>query len=249
MLMQKPSSFAEVLNDLNSDIVTTFQILRDPEQAAELARQIRLTPFARAEFELAYQPAETPMEQARRFICRSAMGFGNGATNRQSTGFRNDTTREGSTPAGDFASWPDHVESFTRRLAGVVIEHKPALEVIDIFDGPDTLFYVDPPYPHETRGARNRYQHEMSADDHRELARRLRSIEGAVIISGYPCALYDAELYSDWRRVVRQAYADNAEKRTEVLWLSPSVQDLPLFNGPNPALLRRAPERHRWADQ
>ena len=40
-----------------------------------------------------------------------------------------------------------------------------------------------------------------------------------MILSGYPSPLYE-ELYGDWHRVMRDALADGARKRTEVLWLN-----------------------------
>jgi D12 class N6 adenine-specific DNA methyltransferase len=55
--------------------------------------------------------------------------------------------------------------------------------------------------------------------NHRQLAQVLHSVKGMVVLSGYPCALYDTELYPDWYRVERQHLADCARKRTEVLWL------------------------------
>jgi DNA adenine methylase len=95
-------------------------------------------------------------------------------------------------------------------------------------DSPLTLHYVDPPYmritrsPHTLR-ANKGYRHEMGNEDHRALAQVLRSVTGMVILSGYACDLYDRELYADWHRVERQALADGARKRTEVLWVSPNA--------------------------
>lgn len=95
-------------------------------------------------------------------------------------------------------------------------------------DSPGTLHYVDPPYALSTRGDKCRgsgagqvYRHEMTDDAHRELAQVLPGARGMVVLSGYPCALYDEELYPDWPRVSRRARADGARERTEVLWLSP----------------------------
>ncbi len=51
VLMQKQRSYSEVYNDLWGVVVNVFRVLRDPSQAAELERVIRLTPFAREEFE------------------------------------------------------------------------------------------------------------------------------------------------------------------------------------------------------
>jgi len=224
VLLRKPRAYAEVLNDTDGDVVNLFRVLRDERKARKLHRALEFTPFARAEFEKAYEPCADPIERARRLVCRAAMGFGANAVSTQSTGFRNNTTRSGSTPTADFASWPAHVPALVRRLRGVVIENKPALEVLQIFDTPETLFYVDPPYPRSTRNMRNRYRHPMKTDDeHRALAQCLRSLQGMVIISGYPCELYDRELYPDWKRIERKTFADGARKRTEVLWLSPNI--------------------------
>jgi DNA adenine methylase len=224
VLLRKPRAYAEVLNDTDGDVVNLFRVLRDERKARKLQRALEFTPFARAEFEQAYEPCADPIERARRLVCRAAMGFGANAVSTQSTGFRNNTIRSGSTPTADFASWPAHVPALVRRLRGVVIENKPALEVLQIFDTPETLFYVDPPYPASTRNLRNRYRHQMKTDDeHRALAQCLRSLQGMAIISGYPCELYDRELYPDWQRIERKTFADGARKRTEVLWLSPNI--------------------------
>jgi DNA adenine methylase len=228
VLMCKPRSYAEVYNDTWGIVVNVFRVLRDPEMSARLREQLILTPFARDEF-LVCGDAEIvnitdPVEMARRTILRSFAGFGSAATNaHHSTGFRSNSNRSGTTPAHDWANYPDNIAAFTERLRGVVIENKNAVEVILQHDTPKTLFYVDPPYPHSTRKmARGNaaYECEMTDEQHRELAGVLHSVSGMVIISGYPCELYDKELYSDWTRIECRALADGASERTEVLWFS-----------------------------
>jgi DNA adenine methylase len=237
VLLQKPRSYAEVYNDLDGEVVNLFRVLRDPAQARELERQLRLTPYARTEFEQSYQPAGDPIEQARRSIARSFMGFGSASLEETVTGFRDNAKRSGTIPAHDWARYPDQIAAFCQRLTGVVIESRPALEVIERQDAPTTLFYVDPPYPHVTRGRvrAHRYRYEMSDDDHRALAERLHQVNGYAILSGYRCPLY-AELYQDWRTAERETHADGALDRTEILWLSPRTWQalqagagLPLF--------------------
>lgn len=226
VLLRKRRVYREVYNDLNDEVVAFFQVLRDPGMAAELERRVRLTPFSRLEFENAYTPTGDPLEKARRLVVRSFMGFGSAASNSEDpTCFRH-SSGQGTSPGDVWAHWADHVRSFTSRLQGVVIEHLDALEAINDHDGADTLFYADPPYPLGTRtfkrGATGGcYAFEMTDDDHRALATALRDVTGFVVVSGYPCKLYDQELYPDWHRVERKALADGAEVRTEVLWLSP----------------------------
>lgn len=230
VLLRKGRAYAEVYNDLDGGVVGLFRILRDPAQAAELERRLRLTPFARAEFELAYEAAFDAIDAARQLIVRSFMGFGSNSANpAHTTGFRADSNKSGSTPAHDWTRYPDCVAAFTARLAGVVIERRPALDVIAKHDGPDALHYVDPPYMHATRSRENPYcpkhlyAHEMSDADHAALLEALLRVEGMVVVSGYPAALYDDAL-KGWHRVEREALADGARPRTEVLWLNPACR-------------------------
>jgi hypothetical protein len=95
----------------------------------------------------------------------------------------------------------------SERLQGVTIENRPAINLLKQHDSLQTLHYVDPPYPYETRNKRWRgkaYRHEMCDDEHRKLAHTLRGLKGMIILSGYRCSLYNNELYSDWRCVERQ---------------------------------------------
>jgi DNA adenine methylase len=220
VLLRKPRSFAEVYNDLDSEIVEIFKTARDDGE--RLARALELTPFAREEFKNAYHPTNDPIESCRRTIIRSFMGFGSdGVHSTHRTGFRGRSQRSGTTPAHDWANYPDAFRAIIARLQGVVLECKPALEVITGYDTPETLFYVDPPYVHSTRkrvdSARG-YRHEMTDEDHHQLAELLNSVKGAVVLSGYPSKLYES-LYSGWQRFEKDAFADGARERVEVLWL------------------------------
>jgi DNA adenine methylase len=106
------------------------------------------------------------------------------------------------------------------RLQGIVIENRDAKLVMAAHDTPETLHYVDPPYVLSTRSDPSKdYHTELSDDDHAELLQFLRTLKGAVILSGYPHPDYDAAL-SDWHRVERKHLADGARERTEVLWIS-----------------------------
>jgi DNA adenine methylase len=226
VLMRKPRSYSEVYNDQWGDVVNVFRVLRDEASAARLAALLHLTPFARAEFEAPWPEEVDQVERARRTIFRSLAGFGSASTNgKYSTGFRSNSNRSHTTPAHDWANYPAHVPAFTERFRGVVIEQRPALRVIEQHDGPEVLIYCDPPYPLSTRNVARgnaRYACEMTDSDHRELAARLHQVEGMVVISGYPCELYDRELYPDWERITKVALADGARRRTEVLWLNPA---------------------------
>lgn len=226
VLMLKPRVYSEVINDLDGEVVNVFRVLRDAEKGAELERILRLTPFAREELTLSYCPGDSDVERARQTIVRSYQGFGADGTLGKSTGFRSDTSRPGSVPAHDWASFPPHIKTFTARLAGVVIESRAALEVMANHDSESALFYVDPPYVLSTRprASSHGYRHEMTDDQHREMASVLHSLKGAIVLSGYDCPLY-TELFATWWRVQKMTNTDGAKARTETLWLNQRAMD------------------------
>jgi DNA adenine methylase len=243
VLLRKSRSYAEIYNDLDREVVNVFRVLRDPATASDLRRRLELTPFSRDEFVAAHsRDTDDQVELARRAIARSFMGFGSASLHapnprgmrtrasqwekgcRGGTGFRSTSNRSGTTPAHDWGNWPAIIPAFVERLAGVVIEHREALEVIAQHDRPDTLCYVDPPYPTSTRDdARADYSHEMTDEQHRLLGAVLRGVRGMVVLSCYPCELYDFELYAGWERHERPHLADGARPRTEVVWLNPAA--------------------------
>ena len=223
VLMQKPRSYGEVYNERDGEIVNLFRMVR--ERGAELVAVLNATPFARDEFLLSYEPATDDLEQARRTITRSFMGFGSAGACGARTGFRSNSNRSGTTPAHDWANFPESLLAIMDRLRGVVIENKDAAAVMLQHDSPETLHYVDPPYVLDTRSVGNPhykkgYRYELTDADHRALATTLRALVGKVIISGYACEMYDRDLYADWHRVERRALADGARERVEVLWMN-----------------------------
>ena len=234
VLLRKPRSHAEIYNDLDGEMVNLFRVAR--ENGAELCRLLRLTPFARDEFCEAWHPHANAIERARRTVIRSFMGFGSAAITRMrelsdagrggwvKTGFRANSNRSGTTPAHDWANYPEALETIIARLQGVVIENKDAMKLMPQHDSGETLFYADPPYVATTRDAGPDYRYELTNAQHADLACALHQLRGMVMLSGYSSDLYES-LYSDWVKVERVAYADGARKRVECLWLNPAAVD------------------------
>lgn len=123
---------------------------------------------------------------------------------------------------GSVSRWLGSVEGLAgiaERFLRVQIEHDTAIRVIERYDSPDTLFYCDPPYPHESRGDSKAYGYEMSNEEHVRLSRILRGIQGKAAVSGYDCDLMH-DLYKDWhihRERPKKAMSIKKE-RQEVLW-------------------------------
>jgi hypothetical protein len=74
VLLRKPVSHMEVYNDLDEEVVNLFRVARDHGQ--QLMQLLKLTPFARHEFNLSYAETDCPVERARRTIVTYATANG-----------------------------------------------------------------------------------------------------------------------------------------------------------------------------
>lgn len=219
----------EVINDLSGDVVNLFRVIR--ERGEELAALIEMTPWAREENRMAHQETNDPVERARRLVVRSWQTHGSG-------GPRGSTWSHGATSLRFVerpAMWrqvPPRILALVERLRDAEIECCDAVQMIPDYADPDALFYVDPPYPFETRNGKL-YMHEMTDADHAALLDALDLHPGPVVLSGYHCALYDDRL-RHWTTREKQAQAEKGNMRTEVLWLNPTCVDRlgygPLFD-------------------
>lgn len=229
VFFRKDPAPVEVLNDLNGDVINFFDVLR--ARSDELIQAIDLTPFSRQEFERSFEPSEDSLDRARKFYVRSYQSFGAGGIARR-TGWRHviDDERR-STPAQDWNRLGG-LEKAARRLKDASLECRDALWVIEHYDTPKSLFYVDPPYVLSSRNrSTGRYAVEMNDDQHRELADCLHQVQGAVIVSGYQSELYD-EIYGDWQISTKLSKNNGNSYATEYLWSNPQATDLsrlPLF--------------------
>ncbi|KQE94997.1 DNA methyltransferase [Acinetobacter lactucae] len=237
VLLQKPRAYAEVYNDLDCEIVNLFRVLRNEVNRNKLIEQLVFTPYSRDDFQEAWEPCDDSVEKARRLIIRAQMGFGSAGASKGITGFRIDTKRAYGTAQALWVTYPNHLAIVGQRLSGVLIENRPAIQVLQDHDGSETLHYVDPPYVHDTRysGAKTGrvYRHEMSDQDHEELLKVLLELEGKVIVSGYPSEIYNDYL-AKWKRVdtsARISSGRGTDVRTECLWISPNAQHQDLFGG------------------
>jgi len=223
VLLAKEPSKVEVYNDIDRELVNFFQVLRDTKLCAKLHAAAENTLYARAEFELAKQKSDDPVEAARRFVVRHRMSFGGiGDDWCYSIG----NTRRGTAAAIRRWQWGvDAIPAIHERLKHVQVECADWRQVVARFDSPMTLYYCDPPYVPETRVA-GTYRHELTQDDHRRLVACLLSVRGMVVLSGYAHKTYKALERAGWARIDYRTCTHargSLTKRVECLWLSPSV--------------------------
>lgn len=184
---------SEVVNDLNRELMNFWQVIRDPFLFKDFIRWVEVTPFSEEEWN------KSQLEQREFSIARACAFFVRYRQSRQGLGKDFATVTRNRTRRGmneQVSSWLSAVEGLPgahARLKRVLILSRDALEVIKTQDGPNTLFYCDPPYLQETRKAKWSFDSfEMSTDDHTNLLNLLMGIKGKFLVSGYHSALYDS---------------------------------------------------------
>lgn len=231
VLLAKAPSRVEVYNDIDRDLVNLFQILRDPKASKQLQSACESTLYSRAEFEIAQISIPDPVEAARRFIVRQRQSHG-GMGQRWSYCIE-DAQGGMSSAVRRWLSGIERLPAIHRRLKQVQIEADDWSVVMNRYDSPRTLFYLDPPYAADTRVGGG-YRHELSADDHRRLIGTLLKIRGMAVLSGYRSEHHAPLQAAGWQRIdyeVPAYISPRRNRRLESLWLSPSVlkaQELPL---------------------
>ena len=229
LLNKKPCEF-EVYNDLDSNLVNFFRVLRN--NSDELIRLIELTPYSREEYLNAFEPTDCPIEATRRFYVRCWQGRGGKGKSNQQGGWFCMSTCVGGKGGNNMTKWNNinNVRNVTLRIRNTYLEHDDAFKIIPRFDSKDTLFYIDPPYCSDKLS--RKYNHQLSQDDQVKLAELLHNVQGYVVLSGFDSDLYQ-ELYGDWHKETKEVLTRRKGKRTECLWLSPNIappaKQLPMF--------------------
>ena len=226
VLLNKQPSPIEVYNDIYSDVVDFFRILRNRKD--ELLSLLELTPYSREEFSEACFPEEgiSELERARMFFVRARQvrsGLATTATPGNWSNSKKDSRRGVAKPISSWLSAIDGLSEVCERLREVQIECLDAIDIVGRYDTEKTLHYIDPPYLMTTRTGGKAYKYEFSSNQHETLLERIKSLQGKVIISGYENELYQDKL-NDWhvyRFNVTHAPSSNLGKnqqRQEVIW-------------------------------
>jgi len=252
LLFAKTPSPVEVYNDIDSGLVNFFRVIRDPEKFDKFYRLVCLTPYSREEYNYCrstWEECDDEIERAYRWFVTIRMSF-SGDLGR---GWSFAVTLSCRNMAATCSRWLSTIEilpQIHQRLMQIQIEHSDFKDIFNTYDTPDTLFYCDPPYIHDTRSG-TRYKHEMTDKDHEELVKILLNIKGMAILSGYAHEIYKPLEEAGWHRhdfktacyatartrgtkILGDGAAKKMQPRTESVWVSPSCNKntlLPFMEG------------------
>ena len=161
---------------------------------------------------------EDSFERAVNFYIRLNMGHGF-RTNGERVGWKNDVQgRERAYASQDWCNLPEKIMQAAERLRGVQIENRPAVELIERFNYPNVLVYLDPPYVLSTRHGKQ-YRYELDDKRQIDLLDAALAHKGPLLISGYDNELYNDRLQG-WHREETACYSQVRTKKREVLWMN-----------------------------
>lgn len=235
VLLNKKPSPVEIYNDLYSDVVNFFSVLRTNRE--ELLPLLELTPYSREEFADSCENGETDdeLERARKFFIRARQvrtGLATTASVGRWAYVTKDSRRGMALVVSRWLSAIDGLEDICVRLRQVQLENLEAVDVINRYDTDNTLHYIDPPYLMTTRSGGVGYAHEFNEEKHLQLLSVVKSLKGKVILSGYSNEIYDDTL-SDWQKYEADAKFAAATRqdgkpalRQEVVWTNYDLKGL-----------------------
>jgi len=175
LLFKKPESEVEIINDINTELVTLYRVVQN--HLEEFIRYLKWILVARDEFERfkAENPETlTDIQRAVRFYYLLRTGYASRIPNPT---FSISVTKKSSL---NLLRLEEELSMAHLRLARVFIENQPYEKFIIRFDRPGTFFYLDPPY----YGCEDYYGKDIfKREDYRNLAGILREISGKFILS------------------------------------------------------------------
>lgn len=245
-LNKRPSQY-EVLNDLDRLLVNLYDVIRNPALRAELATMLEATLRSEENYERAtklcweahLKPGDPPnVELAWAKFMAHQLAFGGG--------FGRCFGRYAS---GGGSEWVRRVMAVADRLSHVTVECGDWRWVIDKYDRPDVLHFIDPPYI-EGVSKKVNYVSEQGQRFLTDIAAKLKTIKGKFLLCSFPTPTFDAQ---GWYRIEMERKVSIARERvgrtlTEVVWanypLSPELEETRLerwrAGGDKPRAARKA---------
>lgn len=209
VLLAKPRTRTEVVNDLHGDLINLSRCLQHPKVGPALYRRLRRVLCSEAEFQAARslvvgQPAPDSaampdIDRAFAYFVSSWQGMNGVAGMAKAAGkFARRFSSTGGDPATRWAAAVRSIPAWRRRLEGVTVLQSDAIELAGkIEDRDGTAVYSDSPYFSKS----GKYLHDFTPDDHIRLAASLNRFSRTRVVVSYYHSPEIPDLYpaARWR--------------------------------------------------
>lgn len=215
VLFQKTQNGIEVYNDLEENVYSLFKVLSDKEMFDRLKAKMDLTYYSaqlREEYKELLKTDISLEDRAYYFLCVNRSSF-NGVGGFSTTHI---VRRNMSKSTSDFLSMIDKLPEIHNRLSSVIIEHRDIMDLINKYDKSNVFMYLDPPYVISTRASSQKYECDMTDEQHKKLVDRLLACRCKWLVSGYDNSIYN-KLTNKFGKMEFKS-PNSGLSATEVLW-------------------------------
>lgn len=231
----------DIYNDLNSDVVNIFRILRDEKKSKKLKFLLENTPVSREEFYNFRERIKTETDDLQRaymYFYLLNFCFG-GRTDSFTFAISKYSSKKENTDVKKYFNTLEFFKFYTERFKKVIIENLHFEKFFELYsiswDYKDSFVYLDPPYLNCSPKSGKLYSQTMSLEDHEKLVELVleNKNKAKFLISGYDNDLYrdtfekeGFKKYSfikniDIKRKIKSSQEKaTEEKATECLWLN-----------------------------
>jgi DNA adenine methylase len=199
ILLARPPSKVEVYNDIDLRLYEFFTVLSVTVLFEEFHRRVALLPFSRklyndSKAKVKEDTEDDMVERAVNWFVATRQAFA--GTLGKGWGYNINTNKS----ANAWLSIIEMLPEIHARLQRVQIECNDWRTVLQAYDTPETLFYLDPPYIMETRQGGRMYDYELTLEDHVDLVNTMLRLKGCSVLSGYAHETYIPLEEAGWLR-------------------------------------------------
>jgi len=224
----------EVYNDVEPNINALIKVIADDKMFKKFERLATLHPYSEElsnEAQRKIKNKNLPkVKRAFYFFYASRTRF-NGECR---AGFSSNVSirRNMSKAVSDYLSAVEHLPQFHQRLREVLILKDDVFSVLEKYNQPNVMLYLDPPYHPGTRRSA-RYIVDFTANQHQQLVDTVLSMKAKILISGYDHPVYNTLIENGWTKESFEikTVSGKREKKTkiETLWYNYNINDIRLM--------------------
>lgn len=222
LLLNKKIDALEIYNDINKNVYSLFKVISDKDLLEQLRQKLYLTYYSsdiRKEYiEKLNDDSLSELDRAYYFLYVNRTSF-NGVGG---FSFNPLIRRSMSKSISGYLSCIDSLPTIHNRIFHAVIENRDIFDLIDKYDSDDTFFYLDPPYIQSTRKSSQKYDCDMTDEQHKLFVDRLLTIKGYALVSGYDHEIYDKLVQNGWNKYAFHSQ-NSSSSAVEILWYNYDV--------------------------
>lgn len=214
VLLNKPKCDIEIYNDLDDNLFSLYWVLKDIDLFRSFKEQLELMYYHEGirNHWLSIEP-DNLLDKAIKFFYINRTSFNGHGGLSQVFVVRKNMSKS----VRDYLSSIEKLPEFHERWSSVFVYKRDGLELIEKFDKPKTMMYLDPPYVKSSRKSDSGYNVDQEDDFHYKLVDVLNNVkEAKVLLSGYDNDIY-GNLNSKWER--KEFKLPNSES-IEILWMN-----------------------------